>query len=105
MKSEIKWKEPWKPLEKSNPQLVRELEKELNPKHPLFGKKATPIALGWDGEDILFKLEGDEKLALVHLTWSGKTEPIGFPHTTLFKNWDDFYTNCLLKDHDEYKKS
>jgi len=98
------WKAPWQPIIGPASHLVVELEKELNPQHPLFKKKLIAIALGWNGEDVLFKFDNEEKYATVHLTWSGEAEPGGLPEAEIYACWDDFYCNKMLPDSEEYNE-
>lgn len=92
----IEWKYPWSVIKSPRPDLVTELRSELNQKHPLFGCRLVPIAIDLHHDDTLYKIENSEMLALVHLTWSGKAEPDGYPFTVLYNNWDDFQKNQQL---------
>jgi hypothetical protein len=68
--------------------LVKELRRELPHEHVLEGKSVWPVARGLDRDDVLFIIEGDERLALVHLTWgsSRETDP-HWPSTRLIDGW------------------
>ena len=96
------WEDPWQPINEPSPHLINELEKELASDHPLYKKKVKPVALGWSGDDVLFEIEDSGEYAVVHLTWSGKVEPSGFPDSEFFRDWDDFFERRLKPDSIEY---
>lgn len=52
---------------------LEELNREITDGHRLFGLEVTPIAKNVQNDDILFQLS-DGRLAVVHLTWSGRKE-------------------------------
>ncbi len=67
--------DPWYALTNDGSGLVAELNRELSKHSEIYGLKAKAIARRDDCDDVLFEIEGrQEKLAVVHLTWSGKTE-------------------------------
>jgi hypothetical protein len=41
-------------------------------------------------------------LAMVHLTWSRHEERLPWPSTKYFQSWQDYLTQCMLPDHEEY---
>ncbi len=89
---DVDWKSiPWQPHKAESLQgVLSELQRELAPAHILFGLKVTPIALGYDGDDVLFELE-DGRYAVVHLTWSCKTEPYDdCPSTVIYPSLAEF---------------
>jgi hypothetical protein len=102
--AEMEWLEPWQPLEDSGDPLVAELQKELAPGHPLHGVDVVPLARRIDCDDVLFATANPlHALAVVHLTWAGKTErDPRWPWTTLFSGWADWRERFLLPDHREY---
>ena len=63
---------------------MHELNRELNPNHPLYGVTVKILAKRQDRDDIL--LEHNNEYYIVHLTWSGKLEPGEFPVTKHFPN-------------------
>ena len=96
--------EPWELLPHDGAALVLELKKELRPDSELYGLEAEAIAQRCDCDDVLFKIKGRlEQLAVVHLTWSGKTDPNkGWPSTELYADADSWKTNCMIPDHEDY---
>ena len=44
-----------------------------------------------------------EQYAVVHLTWSGKTDPNkGWPSTELFNDEEDWRVRRMIPDHEDY---
>lgn len=73
-----------------------ELEQEIGPGHPLNGVGLMPVARIDAGDDILVRLVETAQLdgnqfAEVHLTWSGKAEPMQWPTTALFPDLEAWY--------------
>ncbi len=64
--------------------LEAELQRELSPGHPLFGKTMRAIARRLDCDDALFTVVGASTVAMVHLTWSGRPEGVTIPRTELY---------------------
>jgi ubiquinone/menaquinone biosynthesis C-methylase UbiE len=94
--------EPWKPI--SNSEKARrfdtELSKEVSSGHILYGINSQAVAYRVDNDDILFDVDVESfQYAVVHLTWSGREEATGFPHTTLYTDLNDWEDNCMKKDH------
>ena len=81
--------------------LSTELQRELPSTHVLFGIRATAIAHRIDQDDVLFELEGQMPLAVVHLTWSRETDP-RWPETTLFESWEHWAEEEMLPAHEDY---
>ena len=59
--------------------MEKEAKDEIDKKQPLFGLKLIAHARRENQEEALFEIQGQEILAVVHLTWSGKTEWDGLP--------------------------
>jgi hypothetical protein len=57
----------------------RELLRELSPGHPLHDLAVTVIARALPQDDVI--VETQDAVALVHLTWTGKPEPLPWPLT------------------------
>jgi len=77
--------EPWELINYKNDCFESELYKEINKGHILFNLKAKAIAKKIDCDDVLFELENNE-FALVHLTWTMKTEESSdWPKTTIYQ--------------------
>jgi hypothetical protein len=84
----IEFEKPWLSIDSDveRNRLIKELEKEINSSHVLYGKKSMPIAKREDDDDVIFKTS-DGSYALVHLTWSGKQEKdASFPFTEIFSS-------------------
>jgi hypothetical protein len=96
--------EPWFSIEKLGAtmadSMVAELKRELSEKHWLHNQPVTAIARRLDCDDVLFRLGAqNEKLAVVHLTWSGKPEAnLNFPRMEIFASFVDFATNRMQND-------
>jgi len=88
------WIEPWKPItdEAVASALLKELARELCPKHHLFQRVTNALARRVDCDDVLFSTTDPERpLAVVHLTWRGQEEPDPiWPITELFVEWNEF---------------
>jgi hypothetical protein len=82
--------------------LLEELHKELHPAHALYSKNHIVLARRQDNDDILIQLE-DGRVAVVHLTWSGKKESGPWPSTSLYSDKEDFRQNRMKKDIEEFK--
>ena len=97
----LQWLDPWYPV--SLPGIEAELENEVGPAHPLFGRKAVCVGRRDDRDDVLFFLPSNSPpLAVVHLTWSRRTEenPV-WPHTTFYSSLSDWVERCMKPDHFE----
>lgn len=93
--------EPWQNIDNA-PFYENELKKELSFFHPLNWRKFRAIGIRTDCDDVLFELlTGNPKYAVVHLTWA-KENSRKYPSTRFYKNWQDLYKNCIIKDHKEY---
>jgi hypothetical protein len=97
----LKFIPPWQAKESDN--LEEELYKEVGKSHPLYNIKAKSIAKRSDYDDVLFTLDSYKyPLAVVHLTWSGKTENNpDFPYTVFYLSIEDWLNNCMAKDNAE----
>jgi hypothetical protein len=103
------WLAPWRPLRPGEEALGEELRREIGPRHPFFGREAIAVARRDDNDDVLFALPDSEfLLAVVHLTWSGRTEGSPeWPETTFYTGWPDWIERCMLpscrNDYGEWK--
>lgn len=61
--------------------LERELARELSEGHVLHGRVARAVAVGGDGDDVAFEVDG-VGLFIVHLTWRIESDP-RWPWTTI----------------------
>jgi hypothetical protein len=72
--------------------------------HPLYQQQAIAIGQRCDCDDVLFHLPASSvPYAMVHLTWSGKTEPVGWPATSLYTSLEDWIKQCMQPDHETYR--
>jgi hypothetical protein len=99
--STVDWLDPWQPTQ---PGLESELEREIGPGHPLFGRRAIAVGRRSDNDDVLFWVPGSPTpYAVVHLTWTGKRERSPqWPATTAYASLDEWRQQCMLHDHEEY---
>ena len=84
--------------------LVVELQREVGPDHPLFAKSTRAVAVARDRDDVLFEITDGHlrRFAVVHLTWSGRQEPLGiFPSTEFFGSLDE-WLQWMRADHEAY---
>jgi hypothetical protein len=81
-----------------------ELPKELSASHSLRGISCRPLAQRLDCDDVLFATPGAvQPFAVVHLTWSGHTDPNeGWPWTTFYDSLERWRTDCMIPDHKDY---
>jgi hypothetical protein len=98
------WLEPWEPVSDSADILICELRRELAEEHVLFKVPVAAVARRTDSDDVLFAtIESSKPLAVVHLTWSGRSEPDPlWPHTTLYDGWQDWIVRCQIPDHRDW---
>ena len=94
----VQWLEPWRAVVSG---LEVELRNEVGDVHPLYGQKAISVARRADTDNVLFLLlEHAQPLAVVHLTWTGRTERHrDWPHTTFYSSLEDFIERCMIPDH------
>jgi hypothetical protein len=94
---------PWI-LETNGEPLEIELKRELRTDGILFAKEVKAIARRVDCDDVLFIVDDPgHLLAVVRLTWSGKTDPNkGWPHTILYRDWETWKSECMDPDAEDY---
>ncbi|UPT67337.1 MAG: hypothetical protein M0D57_01170 [Sphingobacteriales bacterium JAD_PAG50586_3] len=113
--------EPWEPLEiMQKISHEKELDLELGDTvkkersffdffkskpqpHILSGSEFFALCRHQGNDDVLFRIEkygAESMVAVVHLTWIAKTERLhlGYPATTIYKDFDDFKFNRMRKD-------
>ncbi len=94
------WLVPWRGADPvAAARLEAELSREITSRHMPFGESARLLATRADGDDALFGL-ADGRVAEVHLTWSGETDP-RWPDTTMFSSleeWRDQRMHPLHRD-------
>ena len=92
----LNWQKPWQFV--LEPSTVDELKRELNKNHVLRGKSCVQVARRCDNDDVVY-IVNDEKLAFVHLTWSGKEDRCDeFPWTVIYDSVKDFVEKQLNPD-------
>ena len=97
----VVWLIPWHPVEDAGARsgLLAELRRELPRGHVLAGVRLTAIGARQDCDDVLFALD-DGRVAVVHLTWSGRTEPVSdHPWTVLFDSMERFVQDEMKPEH------
>jgi hypothetical protein len=99
----MEWLIPWRPFSNGTPDdgLVQELRNELCSEHVLYGIPVVPVGGRQDCDDVLFRLlDGSERLAVVHLTYSQHPEPNPiWPETRIFDNWEHFERDEMIPEH------
>jgi hypothetical protein len=98
-------KVPWLSIDSDRgAKLTSELEREVGEGHVLFGKKVSALAVRQDCDDVLFEILGDRgACAVVHLTWSMKTEPTPkFPWTEVFPSIQEWNSLRMIPDHEDF---
>ena len=101
----VDWLIPWHPIEDARVRdgLRAELQRELPRGHVLVGVPVTAIATRQDCDDVLFALD-DGRVAIVHLTWSGKTEPVSdHPWTVLLDSMERFVEDEMKPEHEGWE--
>lgn len=94
--------EPWYSIRDENNSFSKELRRELDKKHILYGKDVMILAKRDDRDDILVGFyEGHSKFAVVHLTWRQKSECGNYPITTIYDSWIEF-KQSMLENHEEW---
>lgn len=96
----IEWVKPWVPI--SDPghraKIEEELHREVGDGHALFGLAPTAIARREDQDDVLFLLD-DERVAEVHLTWTGRSEANAqWPCTTIYPSIKECHSGLRKKE-------
>ena len=96
--------EPWISLPNDGSPLVAELRREVRSDHVLYGIETEAVAMRCYCDDVLFRINGrPEQYAVVHLTWSGKTDPNkGWPATDLFRDEEDWRVKRMVPDHEDH---
>lgn len=85
----------WEWVENAKEYFKSELVKEINKEHILCGIEVKEIACREDCDDVLFLLlDGSNRYAVVHLTWSGKSEDSkNYPKTRLYDTLEEVIKN------------
>jgi hypothetical protein len=92
--------EPWRALPPERAQaLLREVQIELSPGHPLYGADLTAIAVSRLADDVLFLLD-DGRVANVHLTWSRGAEQNPWPSHRIYASFEEWAKQVMIPDHE-----
>jgi hypothetical protein len=79
-----------------------ELKLELGPSHRLYGVAVQGAARRSSNDDVLFRHTGEADMwSVVHLTWSSREEPSGWPaveFTGTFQAFREAFTSLLDDD-------
>lgn len=102
--TEFQWLPPWAGVGDVADSLDAELAKELSSRHSLRGATVRAIGKRTDCDDVLFAIKGGNRLAVVHLTWSGQAESDdNYPATVMYHGWQDWVDKCLLPEYRHYR--
>jgi len=113
--------EPWEAISiEEKLAFEKELSKEANisssylnifnpkrEKHILAEATTSAFCKDSAADNILFEIHSkvlEQQFALVHLTWSGKSESINTPQTELFANFDEFKHFRMYPDKLEWER-
>jgi hypothetical protein len=99
---------PWRAVDSKHVEgLAQELAREIGPHHALFGNRVRALAVRQDCDDVLFAIEGSPlSYALVHLTWTMKTEvDPKYPSTVVYPSIEDWRRLCMLPDAEAWAAS
>ncbi len=105
LRMSVEWLIPWHPVDDAEVQdrLLAEFQRELPVGHVLAGTRPTPIGRRQDCDDVLFAL-ADGRVAIVHLTWSGKRELVpSCPWTQLFDSLERFVEDEMKPEHSDWE--
>ncbi|MBD2724550.1 hypothetical protein [Hymenobacter armeniacus] len=95
--------EPWVAVDSERASFEEEFRCELSPDNVLSGYNVQVIGRRVDCDDVLFEVRDEKanfKLALVHLTWSGKVEAKRWPMTKVFADEEAFIKQMTLDTQD-----
>ena len=101
------WLDPWCDVTDLGAEFAaafeRVLTREVAPGHPLYGIPVAAIGKHDGSDDVLFRLlDGSERVAVVHLTWTqSPPERPPWPTAELFANLEAFAEERMRPDHEE----
>lgn len=99
--------EPWEEFvtDDQRKAFQTELAVEISDQHPLHGRAFRALAHRSDCDDVLVELP-DERVAVVHLTWTGTRESDPkYPQTRFFENVSSWIKLCMHADHSECQEA
>ena len=89
--------DPWMPIGNAAT-FENELRKEVPSGHVLEGVKVVALAKRGDCDDVLFRiLDGTDRVAVVHLTWSKNVSP-EWPLTQFYADVQAWSTTRMASD-------
>jgi hypothetical protein len=98
--SSFSFLEPWRALDPERAEaLLREVQIELSPGHPLYGARLTAIAVSRLADDVLFLLV-DGRVSNVHLTWSRTAERKSWPSHRIYASFEEWAQQVMIPDHE-----
>jgi hypothetical protein len=80
----------WAPLDQHAAGFESELRREVSPGHILSELPVRALGKRERDDNVAFAIDGDERVAVVHLTWSGRPEPPPWPTTTVHESLSAF---------------
>jgi hypothetical protein len=99
----IPWRSPWRAIQFAAdiPGVQAQLEIEITPKHPLFGRSAIVVGRRIDCDDVLVTFK-DDTYANVHLVWGRSGDNSGeYPSWFPYGGLPEFVT-AMNGDAEEY---
>jgi hypothetical protein len=99
------FKMPWVPIDQAFAEgAERTLRTEVGPRHVLKNRKVRAVAWRSGSDDVLFLLEDTPPMcAEVHLTRSGKVEPVPqVPTTAIFPSIHDWVAKSMTPDSEDW---
>jgi hypothetical protein len=92
--------EPWRAVTRGGGDAVeQEFRRELAEGHVLFHRPVRALARRHDGDDVLFELVDTGECAVVHLTWSTRSERPPFPTTRTYESVSFWASTAMFRDH------
>ena len=92
---------PWQLLSAERAEsFLRELHRELDCQHPLYGLSLQPVAHSGVADDVLVQ-GNDGQVVMVHLTWSGRAEVPPWPDYQLYASWEKWTEQVMRPEHDD----
>ncbi|MEM7605111.1 MAG: hypothetical protein AAF411_07110 [Myxococcota bacterium] len=93
--------EPWELLlQEHRATFERELQRELSVGHGLVGARCRAVARRGDCDAVLFVIN-EERLAVVHLTWSREFGGV-LPGFTEYASFESFAERDMIPEHEFY---
>jgi hypothetical protein len=98
----IRFLKPWCDfVPGQGPAFLKELAREIPQGHELEGLELVPLGHSGARDDALFG-GANGRVFQVHLTWSGRTEPLPFPDCQSFSDADEWISQIMLPANAEH---